>query len=172
MAVLVVGMGDGKVTNDREDILVTYALGSCIAVMTHDANAGVGGLLHFMLPESSLDKERAATRPCMFADSGLRELLNAGQRLGANPKRLSIYLAGGAQVLSNADVFNIGKRNYQAIRKLLWQEGLIIRGEEVGGTQCRTVRFEVATGKTWIKAGKMQQTGDDTQEALEWRLMF
>jgi chemotaxis protein CheD len=171
MSMLVVGMGDGKATNKREDVLTTYALGSCIAVMTHDASAGVGGLLHLMLPDSKLDASKAAARPWMFADSGLRELLIAVQRLGGDRKRTSVWLAGGAQVLANADVFNIGKRNYQAVRKLLWKEGLIVRGEEVGGTQSRTVRLDVATGQIWIKTGNTNASGNAINGDLQWRLM-
>ena len=169
MSMLVVGMGDGKVTNNREDVLTTYALGSCIAVMTHDASAGVGGLLHLMLPDSKLDANRATQRPWMFADSGLRELLTAVQRLGGDLRRTNIWLAGGAQVLANADVFNIGKRNCQAVRKLLWQNGLIVRGEDVGGTKSRTVRLDVATGKPWIKTGSTNGVANDGD--LQWRLM-
>lgn len=171
MSMLVVGMGDGKVTNNREDVLTTYALGSCIAVITHDATAGVGGLLHLMLPDSKLDANKAAVRPWMFADSGLRELFSALQRLGCNLKRTNIWLAGGAQVLSNADVFNIGKRNCQAVRKLLWQQGLIVRGEDVGGNKSRTVRLDVATGKTWIKASSTGGNGAACDGDLQWRLM-
>jgi chemotaxis protein CheD len=169
---LVVGMGDGKVTNNREDTLTTYALGSCVAVMTHDASAGVGGLLHLMLPDSSLNVHKAVARPCMFADTGLHELLTAAQRLGANRKRTTVWLAGGAQVLTNGDVFNIGKRNYQAIRRLLWQEGLIVRGEEVGGTQSRTVRLDVASGQIWIKTGNTNARGNPNSGELQWRLMY
>ena len=168
---LVVGMGDGKVSNKREDVLTTYALGSCIAVMVHDASAGVGGMLHLMLPDSNLDANKAVARPWMFADSGLRELLTALQKLGADRKRTKVWLAGGAKVLANADVFNIGKRNYQAVRKLLWQEGLIVHGEEVGGTQSRAVRLDVATGQTWIKTGSTSAIGTASNGDLQWRLM-
>jgi chemotaxis protein CheD len=164
-------MGDGKATKDREDVLTTYALGSCIAVITHDALAGVGGLLHFMLPNSTLDANKAAARPWMFADSGLRELLDAVQRLGADRRRTNVWLAGGAQVLANATMFDIGKRNYQAVRKLLWKEGLIVRGEDVGGSMSRTVRLDVATGRTWIKTGSTARSAAKEGGDLQWRLM-
>ena len=169
MPTVVVGVAEGKVTVNREDVLTTYALGSCIAVMAHDARAGVGGLLHLMLPDSALDAQKAAARPWMFADSGIRELFTGMRRLGADLKRSSIWLAGGAQVVANADMFNIGKRNCLAVRKLLWQEGLIVRGEDVGGTVSRTVRLDVATGKTWIKTGSTSLSACDGD--LQWRLM-
>ena len=48
---MIVGIADCQTSNDPESVLVTYALGSCVAVVIHDSSAGVGGMLHFMLPE-------------------------------------------------------------------------------------------------------------------------
>ena len=56
-------------------MLVTYALGSCIAVAVHDPVTSVAGLLHYMLPEASLDWDKAAQNPYMFADTGIPKLL-------------------------------------------------------------------------------------------------
>ena len=71
MSMLVVGVGDGQVTNDPDHTLVTYALGSCIAVLIHDPLTRVGGLLHFMLPESSIDASKAEKNPhvCRYRHS-------------------------------------------------------------------------------------------------------
>lgn len=67
MRQVVVGVADGSVSQDPDSMLVTYALGSCIAVMLHDPVAGVSGMVHYMLPESSLSSERSTARPWMFA---------------------------------------------------------------------------------------------------------
>jgi chemotaxis protein CheD len=72
MNTLVVGVGDCLVSKDPQGLLVTYALGSCIAILIHDPVAGVGGLLHYMLPESSIDSLKAQQRPFMYADTGLQ----------------------------------------------------------------------------------------------------
>ena len=68
---IVVGISDMKVSNKPGDVLVTYSLGSCIGVVLWDPVAKVGGLLHYMLPDSSLDKDKAQDKPFMFADSGI-----------------------------------------------------------------------------------------------------
>ena len=75
MRQLVVGVGDGGVTRDAESVLVTYALGSCIAVMLYDPVVKVAGMVHFMLPESSASPEKSQARPWMFADTGIPLLL-------------------------------------------------------------------------------------------------
>lgn len=148
---LTVGVGDCKVSDACDSVLTTYALGSCIAVAIHDPVANVGGLLHFMLPESSVNPAKAAANPFMFADTGIPLLFHSAYQLGAEKRRLVVRIAGGAQVMDEGGVFNIGKRNHAALRKILWRAGVMIHGEEVGGTTSRTVRLEVATGRFWIR---------------------
>jgi chemotaxis protein CheD len=148
---LTVGVGDCKVSNGAESVLATYALGSCIAVAIHDPVAAVGGLLHFMLPESSLNPDKASQNPFMFADTGIPLLFHAAYQLGAEKRRLVVRAAGGAQVMDENGVFNIGKSNHLALRKILWKAGVMIHGEEIGGTTSRTVRLEVATGRFLIR---------------------
>ena len=147
MIALTVGVGDCKVSNDAGATLTTYALGSCIAVAIHDPQALVGGLLHFMLPESSLNPPRAGENPFMFADTGIPLMFHAAYRLGAEKHRLIVRAAGGAQVMDEAGVFNIGKRNNLAMRKILWKAGVLLHAEEVGGNIARTVRLDVETGR-------------------------
>ena len=151
MTSLIVGISDCKVTRDPDAVLVTYALGSCIAVALYDPGAKVGGLLHYMLPESAIDAAKAARNPFMFADTGIPKLIEAIRANGGEPKRMLVRLAGGAQVLDSEGVFQIGKRNYLAARRILWKAGILIAAEAVGGEVSRTARMEVATGRMWVR---------------------
>jgi chemotaxis protein CheD len=151
MSTLVVGMADCQVSRSGEDVLVTYALGSCIAVAIYDSVAGVGGLLHYMLPESSISPAKASENPYMFADTGIPLLFRQAYQHGAEKRRLVVHVAGGAQVMDKEGVFNIGKRNYLALRKILWKAGVLLQGEDVGGTISRTVRLEVGSGRFWLR---------------------
>jgi chemotaxis protein CheD len=148
---LTVGVGDCKVSAGADSVLTTYALGSCIAVAIYDPVASVGGLLHFMLPESSLNREKAQENPFMFADTGVPLLFHAAYDLGAEKRRMVVHVAGGAQVVDVKGVFDIGKRNQLALRKILWKAGVMIRAEQIGGTESRTVKLDVATGRFWIR---------------------
>ena len=114
MKQLVVGVADGLVSRDAGTTLVTYALGSCIALAICDPVNGVGGLVHFMLPESSLDIAKAEKNPWMFADTGIPLLFRRAAECGADRRKLRIWAAGGSQLMAEAGVFNIGKRNYLA----------------------------------------------------------
>ena len=155
---IVVNVSDARVSQDLDDVLVTYSLGSCIAVSLYDPVAHCAGLLHYQLPTSTLDATRARDNPCMFADTGMTALLNDLAALGAQPRRLQVKLAGGAEILDEAGIFSIGKRNHTAIRKILWQRGLLLTAEQVGGSQPRTVYLHVADGTTIIKSRGLSAT--------------
>jgi chemotaxis protein CheD len=149
---IVVGISDCRTTNDRGATLVTYALGSCVGIGVFDPASSIGGLLHLMLPESSLDTAKAARNPCMFADTGVTALLSRCLELGAAKSRLRVWLAGGSAVMDERGVFNIGKRNQLAARKALWKAGLLTLNEDLGGQGSRSVRLDLGTGTFWIRA--------------------
>lgn len=151
MSAVTVGISDCRVSNDPSAALVTYALGSCVAVAIHDPVAKVGGLIHYMLPESDLHGEKAVENPFMFADSGIPLLFRRAYEQGARKERLVVRAAGGAQVMTDKELFNIGKRNYLAMRKILWKAGVMLHGEQVGGSISRTIRLEVGTGRLWLR---------------------
>jgi chemotaxis protein CheD len=148
---VVVGVADMKVSNQQSEVLVTHALGSCIGVAIYDPAAKVGGILHFMLPDSNLDPGKAQEHPHMFADTGLPLLFRECYRLGAQKSRLRVKVTGGSQVLDNREFFQIGRRNYAALRKIFLKNNVLINNEDVGGTKARTLFLEVATGNVWIK---------------------
>jgi chemotaxis protein CheD len=154
MAQIIVGMADCRVADVPGQILATYALGSCIGLVIHDAQAGVGGMLHFMLPDSTTDPARSQKNPFMFADTGIPLLLEQLFARGAIKRRLIVNAVGGAQMLDDQNVFEIGKRNYLATRRILWKAGLLLHAEAVGGSQSRTLRLEIGTGRVWVIEGR------------------
>lgn len=148
---VVVGVGDMAVSNVEHVTLSTFALGSCVGVVVFDPVARAGGLLHLMLPDSTLSPDRAAKKPAMFADTGIPMLFNALRGIRAERQRVNILLAGGACVLNGPDQFRIGERNIATTRKLLSLYGLRASKEEVGGSVNRTVHLDIATGIVSLK---------------------
>jgi len=147
-----VGISDLKVSNNPGDVLVTYALGSCIGVAVFDPKVKVGGLLHFMLPDSSLDVNRAKATPGMFADTGIIALFKACYTLGAEKKRMVIKVAGGANILDDTNYFRIGQKNIMALRKIFWRNNVLIDSEDTGENFNRTVRLELSNGRCILKS--------------------
>ena len=148
---LIVGVSDMKVSSNKDDVLITYSLGSCIGVVIYDPKSRIGGMLHYMLPESSLDKDKAEKNPYMFADTGIPSLFKSAYALGAQKNRLKVVVVGGAQILDQKGFFNIGKRNHMALRKLFFKNGVIVDHEDVGGNVNRTIRIEIGTGDIYMK---------------------
>ncbi len=141
------------VSDSPEDLLITYSLGSCIAVIIFDPLASVGGMLHYMLPESSLDPEKAKKNPSMFADTGITRLFKNSYQMGAKKENIVVKSVGGAQMLDPNGIFNIGKRNCLAMRKIFWKNNVAIAAEHVGGEINRTVRLEMDSGRVIVKVG-------------------
>ncbi len=148
---LVVGVGGMAVSNNESVTLATYSLGSCLGVTIYDPVVRAGGLLHAMLPESSLNPGKASERPAMFVDSGLGELFRAAYELKLEKHRAQICIAGGAQIMDENGFFNIGQRNYKRLLELLQANGLNPRAQQVGGFVNRTMQIDLATGEVWLK---------------------
>jgi chemotaxis protein CheD len=147
-----------KVSNNKDEMLITYSLGSCIGVVIYDSQVKVGGMLHYMLPESQIDREKAQKNPYMFADTGIPALFKTAYALGALKSRMKVVVVGGAQILDQKGFFNIGKRNHMALRKLFFKNGVIIDHEDVGGNVNRTIRIEIGTGDVYMKtSGKGEE---------------
>jgi chemotaxis protein CheD len=149
----VVGISEMKVTTNKDDVLVTYSLGSCVGLTLWDPVAGVGGLLHSMLPLSKIDSAKADSRPYMFVDIGVPKMLQEIFDLGAQRSRLIAKVAGCASLLDDKRLFKIGERNYTVLRKILWKNSILISAEDVGGTTSRTMYLYMADGRTTIKSG-------------------
>lgn len=153
MKVIYVSVGEFSTSGASGEVVKTLALGSCVAVIVLDPKNRVVGLVHVALPDSSINKRRAQERPGMFADTGIAFLLGEMKRHGFDGKsKLTVKLAGGANIMDPDSTFNIGKRNVLAVRKYLWRHRLGAIAEDVGGTISRTVAVDVNTGKVKISS--------------------
>ena len=142
-----------KVSAGPGDTIVTFALGSCLGITIYDPVMRIGGMLHAMLPASSIDPGKAQANPSMFVDTGLPLLFEACYRLGARKERIIVKAAGGASTHQREedDFFQIGKRNFTVFRKLLWKNGVLLEAHDVGGTLSRTMSLQINTGSVFLK---------------------
>jgi chemotaxis protein CheD len=150
----VVGIADMAISSDPRDLIVTYALGSCLGVCVFDPVARVAGMLHLMLPQGSLSPEKAAQNPLMFADTGIPKLFLGSYALGAKKERMIVVVAGGASFNMNEDAdLAIGQRNVAMLRKVLWKNGVILKKHELGGTEPRNMSLDVRSGEVTLGFG-------------------
>ncbi len=149
----VVGIADRKISANADDSLITFALGSCLGIAIYDPLARVGALLHIMLPDSAIDPVKAQQNPWMFVDTGFPKMLDECLAAGARNDRLILKVAGGACAHGNAeeDYFQIGKRNFVMLRKILWERGILIKAHDVGGSVSRTMSLEIGNGEVQLR---------------------
>ncbi len=146
------GLGELAVSQDPEDVLVAYGLGSCLGISMVDSSAHVAGLLHAVLPEGLNGED--ATSHGKYVNSGIENLLAAMTKAGALQNRIVIRVVGGANMLIAPGLtssFDIGTRNVEKARSTFLRLKLKVLVEEVGGHTGRTVRVYVADGRVTVR---------------------
>ncbi|OAG27784.1 chemotaxis protein CheD [Thermodesulfatator autotrophicus] len=130
---MIVEKGQFQITNSKGEILETEALGSCVALVARDREAGIYGLWIFVLPaERILTKRVPGTTSMFFASEGIDEFLNSLEEAGVSRERLEFFVAGGARFLEAPTIFDLGGVNTSMIRKLLRDRNLSLKGERCG----------------------------------------
>ena len=143
--------GEVVVSNTAADVLTTNApVGSCVAVCLWDPTSGVGGLLHFLWPDSKLNPEQAENAPACYADTGVRLLFEQAGLMGADKGRCKVRLVGAAEIPDREQADRWAKRNLLAVRSVLWRNGVFLDGEEVGGSQARRATLTVSNGEVLV----------------------
>jgi len=149
---ITVDISDMKITSNPDDVMVTYSLGSCVGLTLYDPVAGVGGMIHCMLPLSKIDREKAKMKPYMFVDTGVAAMLGELYKLGAQRQNIIAKVAGAGSPLGKEETFRIGQRNYTILRKFLWKNNILIAKEDVGGSKARTLSLYMKDGRTTVKS--------------------
>jgi chemotaxis protein CheD len=147
---LIVRVADLRV-GVADDVLITQGLGSCVAILLHDAEARIGGLAHVLLPSPA--RSRSNANPAKFPQSAVPRLLELMQADGARMSRISARLVGGASMfaaLAPPGTINMGERNLVAARQVLRTHGVPLVAEAVGGDYGRTVRLNVGDGRVEV----------------------
>ena len=152
---ILVGISDAKISGAPADVIVTHALGSCIGVCLYDPVARIGGMLHYQLPSSEADPEQNLFR---YADTGMEVLTRKLASMGARVKCMQVKIAGGAATSTGPQGFDIGKRNYLAIKKILWKKSMVSVSEDVGGSQPRHMYLNIADGTVAVKSNGIKRT--------------
>lgn len=152
MSSIIINISDMAVSKGT-DVLVTYALGSCVGICLYDAKSHVGGLSHILLPQN---REKNGGSVMKYADTAIPELIRKLGMAGANTKMLTAKIAGGAQMFkttqTNTTVGQIGKNNVIAVKAALAKAGIRIIAEDTGLDYGRSVFFDLSTGEVKIKS--------------------
>jgi chemotaxis protein CheD len=137
--------GDGTIS--------TIGLGSCVAIVLHDAVAQVGGMAHVLLPNESMSRDKS--NPAKFPASAVPLVMQEMKRLGANLERLRAKIVGGASMFGNLmpqGAINIGERNVAAVREVLADLNIPIVAEDTGSDYGRSVFLYVLSGRVEVRS--------------------
>jgi len=146
-----VGLGEEKVSRLSTDVLVAYGLGSCVGVGMYDPITHVAGLLHAVLPEPLNGSEGYTSK---YVSHGIQILIDHMAKSGADPSRLIVKMAGGANMLISpglSQTFDIGTRNIASALANFARMRIKLVSQDVGGNIGRTVRLYVANGRMTVR---------------------
>jgi len=147
-----VNFSEMKISRNPAETLVAFSIGAGIGITVFDPVSAVGGILNFILPDSTsvngFDPEKI---PLMFADTGVPFFINAIFEQGARPESMKVVIAGGAHIMDQTGAFNIGQKNFEALKICLAGYEIRTHHEDVGGTSSRTLSLEIGSGCSSIK---------------------
>jgi chemotaxis protein CheD len=143
-----------------KDMLIVTVLGSCVAACIRDRISGVGGMNHFMLPDSGGDADSPVSASMRYGTYAMEVLINDLLKAGARRENLEAKVFGGGNVLRGFIAINVGERNAQFVRDYLRAENIRIVAEDLNDIHPRKVYFFPRTGKVLVK--KLKQLNNNT----------
>jgi chemotaxis protein CheD len=148
---VLIGLGNLHCSAEAGQLLIARPLGSTAALAVYEPNTGVGGLVHWMLPDSSLIPEREGRNPLLFADQAVPLLMAELSMLGVGRRaKLRAALAGAASLPEGGE-YDVGKRNQEMAHKLIRKLRLSMVQEETGGVVVRDLGLEIGSGDFFIR---------------------
>jgi len=149
-----VGIADYKTGKDPQK-LITLGLGSCVGVALYDKVRKIGGLSHIMLPDSTAFNRDVKTEK--FADLAIPEMVRELTGGSLHHRNLVAKIAGGASMFNFPDkkmTSEIGKRNVEAVERVLKELGIPILGSHTGGSMGRTMVVDLTDFKVDIRTAQ------------------
>ena len=151
---VVVGVAEIALSKKSDDVIITYALGSCLGITVYDPELKIGALVHCLLPSAKKHPEKGESKPSMYVDTGMMDLMQKMKSHGSEIDRLVIKVAGGANPIDKTGMFKVGERNHTMLRRILWKNGLFTAAEDVGGTKPRTISLDIETGLVLVRSDR------------------
>lgn len=143
-----------------KEMLIVTVLGSCVAACIRDRVTGIGGMNHFMLPDSGNDTDSPLSASMRYGAYAMEVLINQLLKAGARRENMEAKVFGGGNVLRGFTTINVGERNAQFVRDYLRAENMRVVAEDLNDVHPRKVYFFPRTGKVLVK--KLKQLNNYT----------
>jgi len=158
----------GFTVTRRGDLVLGTLLGSCVSACICDAEAGIGGLNHFLLPDDGGNAARTTANATRYGVNAMEMLINEILKLGGVRSRLQAKLFGGANVIALSSANPVGERNQAFTIDYLRREDIPVTATDLGGERARRVYFKPAANKVLVLA--LDHSDDDRVRREEARL--
>ncbi|HZR04115.1 MAG TPA: chemoreceptor glutamine deamidase CheD [Burkholderiales bacterium] len=149
-------------------VLVTV-LGSCVSACIRDPGLRIGGLNHFMLPDTGSDPSALASSSARYGTNAMELLINQLIKLGARRSHLEVKVFGGGNVLNGLTVADVGARNAAFVLDYLQRESMSVLAKDLVGPYPRKIYFFPATGKVLVKKLKSTHNNTIAQREQDYR---
>ncbi|GLQ06958.1 chemoreceptor glutamine deamidase CheD [Sneathiella chinensis] len=136
--------GDHYVSQQPDELIVTI-LGSCVAACIRDPETGIGGMNHFMLPQSETGDWGNISATMRYGSFAMETLINDILKSGCPRERLEVKLFGGGNVSTGR--VRVGDMNGQFALNYLKYEGIPFQASDLGGPYPRRIHYNPRTGK-------------------------
>lgn len=151
-----IGIGEYVITNAVNEVVITHALGSCVAVILHCPKSKYTAMAHVVLPKRESDYSVTIKKEAYYASDIVPKMINFFiDRPNCDRKSLKVMMVGGAEAKSN-DLFHIGQKNVDEVRQILNDHHLSFDDSEVLGRFSRSVQIDVGSGEVVIKKQSMR----------------
>ena len=142
--------------------LVGTVLGSCVSACIRDRLLGLGGMNHFLLPDTNVDPQ-ISDRAMRYGSFAMEQLINKIIKFGGHRNRLEAKLTGGGRIIGGMS--DVGALNISFAKQYLNREGIEVVAVDLGGDCPRKVLYHPASGKLSVK--KLRSLHNDTLEKRE-----
>jgi chemotaxis protein CheD len=153
---ITIGLGEYAITDTENEVIITHALGSCVALVIYCPDSKCTSMAHIVLPERDLKHGQVPEKEAYYADDFVPRLLDFYTRKpNCRLSQLKVHLIGGAESKNKSDVFKVGPRNVAIVEDILKKNGIKFSREETLGNYSRTVEIDVNHGEIKIRKRKM-----------------
>jgi chemotaxis protein CheD len=136
----------------EKDMVLVTVLGSCVSACIRDRDQGIGGMNHFMLPDSSVEVSYAPAGSARYGINAMELMINTLLKRGARKASLEAKVFGGGNVMSSFISNNVGQRNADFVLDYLSMERIPVVGSDLLAEHPRKVYYFPATGRALVKA--------------------
>jgi chemotaxis protein CheD len=154
----------GEYFVSHSPMIVYTVLGSCVSACIRDPYLRIGGMNHFMLPESHQALDDPLCQSARYGAFAMEVLINEILSRGGRRERLEVKLFGGGNMFGHT-IADIGRINVEFAKRYIAREGLRLVSEDVGSIHPRKIFFFTATGRVLLK--RLTRLKNDTIAARE-----